>query len=373
MTLRIVFLMGKDPSITQAGDVAMSAIGMAIAAEVGHEVRCICLSTRAAELGSRPDLTRVSKAPVSAVAIGWRSMRTRHSLVHSRYDDDAFVTAIDADPDDPDLYVAEHSYMAEPFLRSRRAGHVRLLVNTHAPEHLVWGQLHGVVGRLDKRRIQADEARVARAAHSVAAFDRDEVDELGRLGVKRAVWLDLTMRPAARAAVIDSPPRLLFLGTGEWPPNLQAAQIMRAWWPEISAGIEGAELWIVGEKQDRARRGAPDPSIKELGFVPDLDAVLSSCRGLAAPIRIGGGVRVKLLHAVSRGVPVVTTSVGIGSLDKIFGITAYDDRRSFVARCRRLLSSAEAAAAEGARCYDANAAHWASGRPFSTLASWIAT
>jgi hypothetical protein len=69
---------------------------------------------------------------------------------------------------------------------------------------------------------------------------------------------------------------------------------------------------------------------------------------------------------------VVTTSAGLGSLDEIFGITPQDDQTAFVARCRELLLSPEAAAHEAARSYEANVEHWASGRPVSTLSSWWA-
>ncbi len=123
------------------------------------------------------------------------------------------------------------------------------------------------------------------------------------------------MPPAAQVAVRDSPPRLLFIGWGNWPPNRQAARLIRECWPSIRRGIDGAELWIVGG-DGTSGGSAPDDSVKELGFVPDVDAVMEQCRALAAPIVTGGGVRVKILHAVSRGLPVVTTSTGLGSLDQ---------------------------------------------------------
>ncbi|MET3960888.1 glycosyltransferase involved in cell wall biosynthesis [Marmoricola sp. OAE513] len=129
---------------------------------------------------------------------------------------------------------------------------------------------------------------------------------------------------------------------------------------------------VVGQPA-RGEKIVQRPGIRELGFVADLPALLASCRGLAAPIRTGGGVRVKILEAATRGLPVVSTTTGIGSLSSIFGITPYDDKDGFVARCRQLLSDAALAAAEGLRLHQANAGHWSTGEPQRIVDEWLAS
>ena len=68
---------------------------------------------------------------------------------------------------------------------------------------------------------------------------------------------------------------------------------------------------------------------------------------------------------------MVTTSPGVGSLADLLGLDAYDDPESFIARCRELLLSPEAAAAEAARLHDANRTHWDSRAPHRSLAAWL--
>jgi len=46
------------------------------------------------------------------------------------------------------------------------------------------------------------------------------------------------------------------------------------------------------------------------GYVPDLDQLLSSACALIAPVRFGSGIKIKVLEALARGLPVLTTSVG---------------------------------------------------------------
>jgi hypothetical protein len=93
---------------------------------------------------------------------------------------------------------------------------------------------------------------------------------------------------------------------------------------------------------------------------------------MAAPLDVGGGVRVKLLEAASVGLPVVATSAAAGSLTELLGIEPVDDDAGFVATCRRLLTAPEFAARQGDQLHAANVAHWRSGRPQASVRTWLA-
>lgn len=368
--MKIAFLIPKDPTTAHGGDVMMSKLITSLAS-THHEVVRICLSPDADTLPAEPGLVRVPKEPARSWKTVARALRHRQSLVHARFNSDAMVAAIEEV--EADVYVAEHNYMAEPFLRSSRAGGPgRLFVNTTNSESLIWEHLHGRIGRIEQPRIRRDEMRTALAAHAVGTYDAEEAQWYRDGGAARVSWLGITLPPTDRIDITGSGPRLVFLGDRTWPPNLEAAELVRSWWPEISAGIDGAELVVVGQPA-RGEKIVQRPGIRELGFVADLPALLASCRGLAAPIRTGGGVRVKILEAATRGLPVVSTTTGIGSLSSIFGITPYDDKDGFVARCRQLLSDAALAAAEGLRLHQANAGHWSTGEPQRIVDEWLAS
>lgn len=367
---RVAFLIPKDPTTAHGGDVMMSKLTTSLAA-THHDVVRIVLSPDAHELPAEPGLVRVLKEPARSLRTVATALRYRQSLVHARFNLDGLVAAINEV--EADLYVAEHNYMAESFLRSERAGGpAPLFVNTTNSESLVWAQLHGTIGRLQGRRIRRDELRTALAAHTVSTYDADEAAWYRAAGCRQVTWLPITLPPAEQIDIASSVPRLVFLGDRTWPPNAQAAELIRAWWPEISLGFPDAELVIVG-KPAVGEVPADRPGLTEVGFVEDLDGLLGSCRALVAPIQVGGGVRVKILEAAARGLPVVSTATGVGSLSELFGITPYDDRGTFVARCQELLADAEHAAAEGDRLYRANADHWAADSPQRVVDDWLAS
>ena len=172
--------------------------------------------------------------------------------------------------------------------------------------------------------------------------------------------------------VAGSSRRLVFLGDRQWPPNQEAFEILLQWWPDIARGIDGAELCIVGSPDTSAKqRDLPD-GVRDLGFVDDLDAFLDSCRALVAPIMTGGGVRVKILDAASRGLPVVGTPAAVGSLEAVLGVSGLPERAEIVSACRELLLDRDKATAIGDALFQTNSSRWFDRKPHTSVAEWLA-
>lgn len=358
--LRVAFLLGKDPALARGGDVTLSTLLRRIAAE-RHETRVICLS-------EEPDrrehgVVRVAKPPVSLPRIAGRAALRRRSLVHERFDVDGLVAAVEAT--EADRVVAVHSYLAEPYLRAANGDPARLLISTEVSEAPVW-RSRGLAGRAEARRIERDELRVARRARAIAGYDADEMAARRALGIN-AHWLPLTLPPEPPVDVAGSAPRLVLLGNRQWPPNARAVDRMLGWWPAIARGIPGAELWLVGP-----RPGDPVKmsGVVDHGEVDDVAPLLAECRAMVAPVQVGGGVRVKVLEAAARGLPVVTSPAGVGSIEALLGLDRVPDD-GFVARCRALLTDAGAAAAEGARLHAVNADLWHGRRGRDSVLDWL--
>jgi glycosyltransferase involved in cell wall biosynthesis len=128
-------------------------------------------------------------------------------------------------------------------------------------------------------------------------------------------------------------------------------------------------LLVVGAA---GRREPPPPDgVEVTGFVDDLGTVWDSARLLIAPITIGGGVRVKLLEAASRGVPVVGTRAAVGSTSAYLPLTGSDDDDMLISRCAEFLTDGRAALAAGHDLWEANADCWRSGRLAHAVAEWL--
>jgi glycosyltransferase involved in cell wall biosynthesis len=114
------------------------------------------------------------------------------------------------------------------------------------------------------------------------------------------------------------PRRILFVGTLESRPNLDAVHmLLERIFPAVRAQVPEARLVVVGRN--------PPPSLSERvkgcagvelhGSVPDVRPYFGQCGLLAVPLRIAGGSRIKILEALSAGLPVVSTRVGAEGLN----------------------------------------------------------
>jgi glycosyltransferase involved in cell wall biosynthesis len=105
-----------------------------------------------------------------------------------------------------------------------------------------------------------------------------------------------------------------FVASGSHNPNRDALEwLLAEVWPQIAAKLPAASLRIIGEWSPEDQTAFARPRVEFLGFVKDLSPVLQGGIMLV-PLRVGSGLRVKILAALTLGVPVVTTTIGAEGL-----------------------------------------------------------
>jgi glycosyltransferase involved in cell wall biosynthesis len=100
-------------------------------------------------------------------------------------------------------------------------------------------------------------------------------------------------------------------------------------------------LVITGQPGERPL--PPAENVTLTGFVGDVQPLLASAWISLAPIRLGGGTRLKILEAMSLGTPVVTTGKGAEGLAVRNGehLLIADTPEAFAAAVLRLLKEPE--------------------------------
>ena len=107
-----------------------------------------------------------------------------------------------------------------------------------------------------------------------------------------------------------SPPRIGFIGTLEYPPNVDGLRwFIKQVWPLIKAVRKDVRLRLVGLDTDAGISGEGS-DIDGLGFVEDVSTEIAGWATSIVPINVGGGTRIKIAEAFSRKCPVVSTSLG---------------------------------------------------------------
>jgi glycosyltransferase involved in cell wall biosynthesis len=136
------------------------------------------------------------------------------------------------------------------------------------------------------------------------------------------------------------PFRLLFVGNLNYSPNNDAVRFLaEELVPLLSQS--NFEIWIVGRG---LKSKLPDhPSLKLLGYVEDLRRLYSQVNAAIVPIRAGGGTRIKILDAMSHGLPVISTAVGMEGLALEPGrdVLVAENAQDFAFACEQLRADLE--------------------------------
>jgi glycosyltransferase involved in cell wall biosynthesis len=156
--------------------------------------------------------------------------------------------------------------------------------------------------------------------------------------------------PTSVRRAISTGRNVVFLGGLNWPPNADGvAWFLREVWPLVCAQAPDARFTVVGKIPRSLRLDRNQPSVEFAGYLPSTDTVLDGAAAFVVPLRSGGGMRVKILEAWSRSLPVVSTVVGAEGLavgpDQ--NIRLADDPGTFAAHIVALLKDPAAAAALG--------------------------
>jgi glycosyltransferase involved in cell wall biosynthesis len=131
-----------------------------------------------------------------------------------------------------------------------------------------------------------------------------------------------------------------------------------------------ARLLLVGREPSAEVRALASADIEVTGTVPDVRPYLARARVALAPLRSGGGTRLKVLEALDAGRPIVSTTIGIEGLEDLVGDGALvaDDAQGFADRVVELLSDPERAAKAGDVGHETVAERYAWDR---VLAPWL--
>lgn len=160
---------------------------------------------------------------------------------------------------------------------------------------------------------------------------------------------------------------LICVGGMFYPPNVDGMLwFVRETLPLIWETSPATRLYIVGARPDPRllELGHQDDRIVVTGYVPDTDEYLRRAAAFIVPLRAGGGMRVKILDAWVRGLPIVSTLVGAEGISRLDGdnILIADTPGEFARQCLRLIQDRPFAAhlAEQGRHWVENQYNWRS-------------
>jgi glycosyltransferase involved in cell wall biosynthesis len=264
---------------------------------------------------------------------------TRFDLVHA---DSMDLARYFPDLDDLPIVCVHHDVESE--LLGRRA----------ALEHSSW---RGAYVRHQSGLMRQVEQRwCPRVALNVVTSDRDRAllaqmapgsrIEVVPNGVDTDAYQpECRVAPAPADADRPTAPTVAYVGGTAPFPNLDALEFFSGQiLPHIRAAVpEASALWIGRASASQQQEYRDQYGIELTGYVDDPKPLMQGAACHVVPLRVGGGTRLKILHAWAMGKAVVSTSIGCEGLAAVDGenILIRDDPRAFAGATVTVLRDGE--------------------------------
>lgn len=181
------------------------------------------------------------------------------------------------------------------------------------------GPLPGLTGALDERAWRRFERGVLERVQAAVVHTRRDRLALEALGTGTPVTEIPLATPVPEEPLDPSggrPPGVLFVGSFVHPANTDAALWLgTTMFPSLRDQHPDARLTIVGPSPPAAVRELTGDGTVVTGEVATVTPYLEDAAVVAAPIRLGGGMRVKVVEALAAGKAIVATPLAVEGLD----------------------------------------------------------
>lgn len=205
------------------------------------------------------------------------------------------------------------------------------------PQHLTGWTKSAVEGvaRISRRNAHKVESENCWSFEAMTFISLDDMARADSVGYKRFIPLCLPVRDFDYKEKAEPPMNLLWMGGFWWYPNAEGVLwFVREILPRIRDKLASNNIrlhFLGAAPPDELKAVHDGVNILVHGFVDSLDEVLAETHLLFVPLLSGGGVRVKILEAMSNGIPVLSTSKGCEGLGATNGvdIVVRDDAAGF--------------------------------------------
>lgn len=182
----------------------------------------------------------------------------------------------------------------------------------------------GLAARFESRRLRDWERNVISSLDLICTLNNKDSALIAELGssVQHCVLQPWFSRPPDdRPATAGKDGSLVFPGAFDRKENVDAVEFAaKDVLPRVSAAVPQCTLHLTGFASELLpRQVARNRAVQVAGYAPDLPAFLSAMQIALLPMRLGAGIKIKVLECMAAGLPVVTTPVGAEGIPGVAG------------------------------------------------------
>lgn len=270
------------------------------------------------KLTSRPlpkrSITIVRTLVRGAYAVERREMKEMYELISSVISSGKF-----------DVVHCDHSHMGKYALWIKEKFGLPVVLRQHNVEAQIYERfaIHArnpaarLFGRIQSKRLHTEERRFVRGVDAIAAISEEDANTMRAYAPNARITVipagvDLDYFTPTDSA-LENPNMVTWIGRFVWEPNTDAVTyFLHDIFPLILKERPSTTFHIIGAGSDVIKHiaSAFDDNVVIHGFVKDIREYLARSSVLIVPLRVGGGMRVKILEFCAAGKAIVSTTIG---------------------------------------------------------------
>jgi glycosyltransferase involved in cell wall biosynthesis len=251
-----------------------------------------------------------------------------------------------------DVIHIDHLHMARYGIALKEKHGMKAVLREHNFEADIMGRLSGNTKnpllrayiRLQHSRVLKLESEILKKVDAVLPISEVDERKLAELapGMKSFVvpaGVDLAGFVPCSTFLSD---RILFLTSYDWLPNIDSLSFfVKEIVPILLSKAPQMKTIIAGKATEKIPSNLLDNSFEVKGFVKDFNEFSSMASIAVIPLRVGSGIRIKLLELMALGMAVVSTSLGAEGIEVENGKHLFlaDTPNEFADKIARLASS----------------------------------
>jgi|GEM_PF-1996099 len=142
----------------------------------------------------------------------------------------------------------------------------------------------------------------------------------------------LSLKPE-KTKYADTCTRILFVGMMDWYPNIQGVlQFVKQVFLPLVRKNPVYHLYIVGKQPSSEIRALQSDHITVTGAVPYIDDYVRLCDLLVVPNTLGGGVKIKIMEAIQKGIPLLIHKYSAVGYEEIVPFSIVQNMQQFIDR-----------------------------------------
>lgn len=217
------------------------------------------------------------------------------------------------------------SIFLTPYLHTiRRLSKAKVVLRAHNIEHLLWSQWEKEKNILKRyylkhlfNKLRKYEKAVLNNVDAVVAISPTDEEIIKELITKPVhttpVGVDVTQKFSNS---IEPKYKVFHIGAMDWLPNEQGINwFIEKVWDKVLKRNPKMELHLAGKNMKKEDYHLPQKRIYCHGETPNANDFISMHDIMIVPLKIGSGIRIKILEAMSFGKVVVSSKVGISGIN----------------------------------------------------------